>query len=139
MSPEFDQMAPLGAQGGAWRGHGTPKRPLCRFGGHFGVKNDLNKYPNMPSKLPKQPQTTSKIHPTYTESVPLTPLGVSWLVWRTSSHPCPYASKNPSGVPPDFVCHASNRRRRCDRVQAVCVYACVNAMLQTISRGFSVS
>ena len=36
-------------------------------------------------------------------------------------------------MPRDVVCHASNRRRRCGHVQAVCVYAHVNAMLQCIS------
>ena len=30
MTPKSAQMAPLGAQGGAWGGHGTPKMPLCR-------------------------------------------------------------------------------------------------------------
>ena len=32
-----------------------------------------------------------------------------------------------------------SRRRRCGRVRAVCVYARVNAMLESISRGFSLS
>ena len=35
------QMAPLGAQGGAWDTHGIPKMSLCRFGAHFALQNDL--------------------------------------------------------------------------------------------------
>ena len=41
ITPKSAQMAPLGAQGGVWGGQGTPKIPLCRFGGRFGVQNDF--------------------------------------------------------------------------------------------------
>ena len=69
MTLKSDQLAPLGAQGGAWRGHGTPKMSLCRFGGHSGVKNDLKitkNDPKMTSKLtkmtPKYDQHEPHIH-----------------------------------------------------------------------------
>ena len=63
MNPKSAQMAPLGAQGGVWGGQGTPKMPLCRFGGRFGVQNDLkmskndtNMTSNLPNMTPRDPQ-----------------------------------------------------------------------------------
>ena len=53
MTPNSSQMAPLGAQGGAWGSHGTPKMSPCRFGLHFGVQH-----------VPKITKMTFKMTPT---------------------------------------------------------------------------
>ena len=37
-------------------------------------------------------------------------------------------------MPPDFVCHASNRRRRCGRLRAVCV--CVRLCQRNVTKYF---
>ena len=60
MTPKSDQMAPLGAQGGAWGGHGTPKTSPCRFGGHVGVKNGFKMSKNDPPMALKSQKKNSK-------------------------------------------------------------------------------